>query len=249
MNVFIRPYKIGSESARMLARKLGLKRIRGDKRIITPTVLLNWGGSTIVSGNVRYINHPNSVAVAKNKLDTFINLTMSGIYTPPFTTSETVARQWVEEGSVVYGRQLLEAGEGRGIVVLTQDSEWQRCPLYTKGIQKPHEYRVHVVKGEVIDYTKKRRRSEAETSDYIRNSSNGWVFCRDGVSLPQVVSDAAISAVESLGLDFGAVDVAYKQAEDRAYVFEVNTAPGIEATTLEKYTQAIRSVLQSEILG
>jgi hypothetical protein len=49
MRTFIRPYNIGSESARMLAQSLQVKRIKGDKRIINPTTLINWGGSTLVT--------------------------------------------------------------------------------------------------------------------------------------------------------------------------------------------------------
>lgn len=241
--IYIRPYKMGSESARKLAQALSVKCIRGDKAFIRPATVLNWGGSLRIRGRVRYINHPSAVALAKNKLETFISLTRAGVFTPPFTRDERVARQWVEQDSVVYGRKYLESSKGRGIVILTQDSVWERCPLYTKSIHKPQEYRVHVVRGEVIDFTKKRRRNEAQVNDYIRNSSNGWVFCRDGVALPGAVKDAAIRSVAALGLDFGAVDVAYKQQENRAYVFEVNTAPGIEATTLDKYVNAMRGLV------
>lgn len=241
--IYVRPYKMGSESARKLAQALSVKRIRGDKTFIRPATVINWGGALPIRGRVSYINHPSAVNVARNKLNTFIKLTQAGVFTPPFTTDERVARQWVEQNSVVYGRKYLESSEGRGIVILTQDSVWDRCPLYTKSIHKPHEYRVHVVRGEVIDFTKKRRRNEAQANDYIRNSNNGWVFCRDGVSLPDTVRDAAIRSVVALGLDFGAVDIAYKQQENRAYVFEVNTAPGIEATTLDKYVTSMRRLV------
>ena len=47
------------------------------------------------------------------------------------------------------------------------------------------------------------------------------------------------AAIKALGLDFGAVDIIYNEAEDQHYVLEVNTAPGLEGTTLQKYTEAI----------
>ena len=37
----------------------------------------------------------------------------------------------------------------------------------------------------------------------------------------------ATKAVAALGLDFGAVDVIYNEKYGRAYVLEVNTAPGL----------------------
>jgi glutathione synthase/RimK-type ligase-like ATP-grasp enzyme len=187
------------------------------------------------------------VALAKNKLKTFLTLTKAGVYTPPFTTNHAVAKAWVDAGEVVYGRKYLEASQGEGIVVITQDSGWEMCPLYTKGVMKTHEYRVHVVNGRVIDFSKKRRRSEQESNPYIKNSNNGWVFCREGVELPNAIADAAIKSVAALSLHFGAVDVAYKERDDRAYVFEVNTAPGIEGTTLTKYTEALRGYVYAPV--
>jgi D-alanine-D-alanine ligase-like ATP-grasp enzyme len=44
-------------------------------------------------------------------------------------------------------------------------------------------------------------------------------------------------------LDFGAVDVIYNRAQDKAYVLEVNTAPGLEGSTLDNYVEAIQKVL------
>jgi len=48
----------------------------------------------------------------------------------------------------------------------------------------------------------------------------------------------ALAAVSALGLDFGAVDIIYNEHENQYYVLEVNTAPGLEGTTVEKYAEA-----------
>ena len=65
------------------------------------------------------------------------------------------------------------------------------------------------------------------------------MFCRDDVVRNDTMDLLAISAVDSLGLDFGAVDIIWNESEDQYYVLEVNTAPGVEGTTLQKYTEAI----------
>ena len=49
--------------------------------------------------------------------------------------------------------------------------------------------------------------------------------------------------METLNLDIGGVDVVYRAGQDAAYVIEVNTAPGIEGTTVEKYAQKLREWL------
>jgi glutathione synthase/RimK-type ligase-like ATP-grasp enzyme len=60
-----------------------------------------------------------------------------------------------------------------------------------------------------------------------------------------VVKKESIKAVKALGLDFGAVDIATIKGTDgqECCIYEVNTACGMQGTTLEKYTQAIRGYL------
>jgi glutathione synthase/RimK-type ligase-like ATP-grasp enzyme len=52
-----------------------------------------------------------------------------------------------------------------------------------------------------------------------------------------------LAAVSALGLDFGAVDIIWNEREDKCYVLEVNTAPGLQGSTLENYANAIMEVL------
>jgi D-alanine-D-alanine ligase-like ATP-grasp enzyme len=115
--------------------------------------------------------------------------------------------------------------------------------LFTRGIKDGKEYRVHVFKGVVIDIVEKRRRNgvdESVADSSIRNLANGYVYCREDVSLALNGKLAAISAVVALGLDFGAVDLIYK--DDKPYILEVNTAPGLEGTTMTRYVNAITTI-------
>jgi len=49
--------------------------------------------------------------------------------------------------------------------------------------------------------------------------------------------DEGLASVMALGLDFGAVDIVYNENDNKAYVLEINTAPGLSGTTLEKYVE------------
>lgn len=75
----------------------------------------------------------------------------------------------------------------------------------------------------------------------LRSNRLGWKFSIVK-KYKKDLADVAIAAVKALGLDFGAVDVC--TAEDgNHYVFEVNTGPGLEATSFDKYVEAFRNVL------
>lgn len=245
MRTFITPYKMGSESARDLARSLGVLQIKGEKRLRT-CVVINWGRSDLtLRGYVKkIINTPQAVAIAADKLRTFQVLQQAGVPTVEWTTNRTTASSWLETGEMVYCRLNTASSQGRGIVVVGQDDlSMPNAPLYTKGFNKTHEYRVHVAFGEVIDYSKKRKRNEGEADAYVKNFSNGWVFCRDGIALPEKVKSACVKAVAALGLDFAALDILYKERDDVARILELNTAPGVEGTTLVKYTEAFQKYI------
>lgn len=234
---------MGSESARDLARSLGCLRINAEKKVYRATII-NWGRSDLVlrgAGN-RIINKPEAVALAANKVSTFQTLNQHGIPTVDWTQDINIAMSWLQDDCVVYARTNINGSGGDGIVVVSMDDlHLPHARLYTKGFNKTHEYRVHVAFGRVIDYSKKRKRTDGDANPFIKNFDSGWVFCRDGVALPNKVERACVNAVAALGLDFGALDILYKERDDMAKVLEVNTAPGIEGTTLIKYVEAFKS--------
>ena len=254
MRVVINPYKIGSASCRALQREFvrrGIRclRVRSDSPRYRPTptdVIVNWGNSRMPAWHaLPTYNQHDVVAQCSDKLEFFqlmdnVLLHGSEVRTPDTTTQRDVAQQWVDEGHTVFARTLLRASSGRGIVVYTTGDQLGQAPLYTKYVKKKSEFRVHVFNNEVIHVQEKRRRAGVEDVDnQIRNHDNGWVFCVQNVEAPADVTDQALRAVRAAGVDFGAVDVIYNQKKNEAYVLEINTAPGLEGTTLEKYADAI----------
>jgi hypothetical protein len=148
-----------------------------------------------------------------------------------------------DRNEIVYARTLTRANSGRGIVVVHPGDPVPLAPLYTVGILCKREYRVHVFQGVVIDLVAKcKRNGDTETGDYIRNHSRGYIFARNSVKIPDSVrsnlSSLAVSTISALGLDFGAVDI-IRSTENKLYVLEVNTAPGLDGTTLRAYINAI----------
>ena len=98
--------------------------------------------------------------------------------------------------------------------------------------------------GSIINMQKKMLRNGSESNNFqIRNYDNGWIFCTKNIAVPQDVVEQALLAVESLNLDFGAVDVGWNERYQKAFVYEVNTAPSLEGTTLQLYSQHVRGLL------
>lgn len=173
-----------------------------------------------------------------DKLTQFQRFQEHGVQSPEFTTDIAVARSW---GGTVVCRTLLRGSEGRGIVVAEEPGQIVPAPLYTKYVKKKKEFRVHVLNGQVIDVQEKRRKGEfdGERDTRIRNLANGYVFCRGDIVEPDGLRDLATRASAALGYTLGAVDIAYNEHSNRCYVLEVNSTPGMEGTTLEKYSDAI----------
>lgn len=251
--LYIYPYKLGSDSARQLRNGLSsllpyrvkLVRPAGRFRPRRDDLVINWGASTKPGWKWHCddLNQPESISVASNKLSTFQTL-QNIVNIPLFTTDKEEANGWLSAGHTIVCRSLLSSHSGRGIEIVEGGGTLPNVPLYVQYKKKRSEYRVHVVKGEVIDTIQKRKRNASERPDtfntFIRSYNNGWVFCRDNI-VPDVRRDElAIQAIKTLGLDFGACDIIYNEYEDKYYLLEINTAPGLEGTTLQKYVQAFR---------
>jgi len=253
--IYIFPYKLGSASARLLRdglssslnTRIKLVRPNGAFRPRRDDLVINWGAST----NPRWkwhqddLNAPESISIASNKLETFKTL-KNVVSIPRFTENKQEAQEWLNDGVSIVCRSLLSSHSGRGITIV-QEGTLPDVPLYVEYKKKRAEYRVHVFKGEVIDTIQKRKRNQAERpttfNTFVRSHDNGWVFCRDNITPSDARNQLAIEAVKALGLDFGACDIIYNEYEDKHYFLEINTAPGLEGTTLESYVQAFTRYL------
>lgn len=256
-NLYYLPYNIASGSIQQLKKAIGGLKIRkqGSQYSFSPNHLLvvwghgdtpPWGSSILPSANI--LNHWSKLPYAINKLRAFKKFREAAVPTPDWTSSFSKAEEWITAGDVVFCRTKLSSMEGRGIVVAKKKSELVEAKLYTKLFPKDKEYRVHVFKGEVIDYVQKKLRNDAVDkpgrSRYIRNTENGWIFARQGVEISSAIRETAIKAVQALELDFGAVDLAVSK-NNNIVVFEVNTAPGLEGTTISRYAEAITKYSQT----
>ena len=238
--VKIRPYKMHSNSARLLADAmsvlLGKKVFRTDNpRAMQRHTIINWGSSAFYPTH-QWVNNPGRIEQAVNKRVAF-DLLNGTVSIPERTTSQLAAMEWARQGHMVYCRTLLESHEGRGIVLAKTPEEVVDAPLYTKRFKNSKEYRVHVAFGKAIQVVQKKKRNGTNADPNIRSNDN-WVFARNISGVPDEVVRQAILAVTTLGLDFGAVDVVWSIKNQKACVLEVNTAPGLDQTSANIYAKA-----------
>lgn len=248
------PYNIGSVGAHELAKALDTICVYPNRsyRPKPNHLIVCWGGGQLPKWWPRSVefemnnvlNNPRFIRPAINKLATLEILQNSNVGIPEWTTSKQVAAGWHKKDGIVVARKSLSASEGRGIVVSKPGEPVADANLYTRHLRHKREFRVHVIRGSVVDVSEKRRRSdfEGEPNPLIRNHRFGWVFCHDNVQCPPAVTREAIKAIAAMHLDFGAVDIGFREKEQLAFVFEINTAPGIEGQTVGHYAEAIRQL-------
>lgn len=242
MRVRVLPYRVGSQSARNLSDALGARVLKLEGSTFQARrddVIINWGNTDRPDNlrGVRVINPPELIRNASNKLSFFQTL---GEKDP-----DVVPAFWTNRGDIpeeaypIVCRTELAGHSGQGIVIAHDPSELVHAPLYTKYIKKKDEYRVHVGNPNFVILLQRKARNtdvpNEEVNWEIRNHSNGFIFPRSGINPPPSVVDVAQRALAATKLDFGAVDVVYNERQDRAYALELNTAPGLEGSTIDEY--------------
>jgi hypothetical protein len=261
MKAFLYPYDLASQGSTSLAQAIGIKRVSHNNSKLKgskDTTIINWGASSIPNPEVHkcnLLNAPDLTAPITNKLSFFRLMEgEGGPRIPPFTDNLEVAVSWLAERHHVCIRSILNGSAARGLSIVGPHAidQMKKAPLYTRYIPKRDEYRLHFAFGKLIDFQRKALRKTDDNGDpidtsganfRIRNLENGFVFVRENVTLPADVTQQASLCFEKSKLHFGAVDVVYSEKHDRAYVLEINTAPGLCNTTLASYANAFREAL------
>lgn len=240
-----------SNSAKLVARLMGIRRIRvrnsryrsrpGDK-------IINWGSNTktarVSASYLRWFNQPPLKGI--NKLTCFNVLKQANVSIPEYTTR----RNDVDAGSTWLARHTVTGSGGRGITIIEPGHRIVDAPLYVKYIPKKYEVRIHVSKGVTFDVQQKmfRRGTGGDVNHKIRSHDNGFIFVRYGLSIPTAALNKckaeAEKAVVALGMDFGAVDVIFNEYQDKAFVLEVNSSPGVENSTANNYVTMLRRLVR-----
>jgi len=244
--IFLYPYG-PSNSARAIVDEVEgwlIKRVNSKYVQKPKDLVINWGSKD--APFINCLNRPSAVTIARSKLATFRKLRDWKVPTLEFTCNQDEAEHWGRD-SRIFGRDLDNGQGGSGITVYESGDLIGHHLFYTRYFRKQREFRVHVYRDRVICTSEKKRINGHENiHKYIRSHKRGWVFafnCLKDNPVPPEVEATAIRAIEALGLDFGGVDVGWHD-KNGVVIFEVNTAPGLEATTLKKYGELFTTLVK-----
>lgn len=232
----IHSYNYYSKGAKHLARALRGKRHKAGDILKSTDVVVNWGDGGCQLKQC--LNSAEAVSLASNKLRAFRAMSSSGVPTPYFASKKEDV-SW--KGPTVV-RHKLQGHSGEGIELRDTTNNLPDAPLYVQYIKKEQEFRIHVGRKDetatIIAVQRKARDRSVPNGDVnwqVRNHHNGFIFVRQDANPHPAVVSAACDAIRAIGLDFGAVDVIWNGKESKAYVLEINTAPGLEGQTIQDY--------------
>jgi hypothetical protein len=179
-----------------------------------------------------------------NKLAQYEWFKQQGLSALEFTTDIAQAGAWLDEGKTVFGRKYLNSSCGKGIVIVEGGQHGYPligCPVFTLYKKKKREFRVHVFKDTVVSVVEKRKKTgwtdQRETK--VRNLANGYIFCQQVENEPAGLRELALKAAGVSPSDFRGVDIGYNERNDDLFIIEVNSAPGITGSNINKYVQGI----------
>ena len=225
----------------------GVLNIRAVSQVTDPRVnkLIRWGSTTVVRKRPRQVlNKRNSILQAVDKLATLIMLSNKGIRVPQFFSMDNYEGQQ----RFPYLVRTINHTQGRDIQLCLQqrDLEKARVNGYDYAIQyipTKREYRIHVFKGEIIKTSEKVETNPENAVPYIRNLDHGYTFRHERTDISRESEWLAVEAVRALNLDFGAVDLVVSD-DEISYVLEVNTAPSLIDSGVERYGEKLAEWLE-----
>lgn len=248
MSEFLLYHARSSGTGPEMARVLGIE--GGTELYERVDILIRWGSQA----QVRYkpglvVNSKNAIAKASNKMVALKELGDKGVLVPDHGDIEGGRYHFGVSDAPLVGRPIQHHG-GNGFQLCLNAGDVERAiengaEYFMKYVPNNEEWRAHIVGEELIMAQLKCAGEGGVGNMYCRNTQHGWVLNRRS-SPPDWVKNVGVSAIKALGLDFGAVDMC-RGNDSRMYVFEVNTAPGLEGDKLAVYARAIARMVGLEV--
>jgi hypothetical protein len=250
-----------SHGAKDLCEVLGAIRLRqfdgldfrkkNKKIVFTPDdVLICWGSQVAEFDGPRILNAGSKIS-KKKELEILYN---AGIQVPyPKNWDGPVPPGWIGRKKYhVGGSDLLNPDAGYDFLVQKLDIIREfRAHIFNgktikAGIKQPRDG--FFISSSVEEWQNGTRRGLQVAHPWVRSYDAGWRINYDGFKSDLPLRQAARAAVKTLGLTFGAVDLAEVVGGfNSKYVLEVNRAPGGDPPTIEAYAKHIKKWIETGV--
>jgi glutathione synthase/RimK-type ligase-like ATP-grasp enzyme len=202
-------------------------------------IIVRWGNrlELDLTNSIVY-NKSENIAKASNKAfsrDVFTNMDVN---TPKLISKLEMANN---EDLPIIARPHTHA-KGKNFIILKTLNKFNNHfnpakYYYSAFVNKVKEYRLHVAHGRILNYLEKPNPKDGSIA--WNRALNGEAF--ENVKWSEYNGDVcyeAIKAVNTLGLDFGGVDVML-DANNKVWVLEVNTSPTLASSeySMERYAK------------
>lgn len=153
--------------------------------------------------------------------------------------------------------------KGKGMKLILTLEEWEdfisaedaKDCLFEKYYNYAREYRLHICDSKVFLVWRKLRKKNAKNRWYFNDSNCNWVSEQHKLfnkpSNWKTICEESIKAMDSVGLDLGAVDVRVQSDKHENPLFiicEVNSAPSLGKIGVEEYKQQITNFINNKKL-
>ena len=249
-----------SPTRRAVAELLGIDNGMHSPRRENKVVIV-WGAKPDSSLNYsrhKWINTIDSVNRNRHKYNSLHIMGDYGVSVPKSLNnySDDIYDTLMNECRAIIGRRYYHQGGTEFHVCLSKmDINRARdngADYFIKYIPKRNEFRFHIMDRKVIRVSQKVRKTELEEGesydDQCWSHNKGWRFRGLRLDNPLITEDLkreSIRSLEALGMDFGAVDI-IEDEDGKPFVLEINSAPGLEGTTLDIYVRELRKLIMEK---
>jgi hypothetical protein len=206
---------------------------------------IRYGNSEREFENDTTLNSREFIQLVSNKKSFADLISESGFYTPTF--------QHIGEGAGEFPimiRETLSSFGGRGCHVVSSNEELRQYRAnrnwwWTPYVHTTYECRAHVLDGQVVRVFRKEYNGEGAEAEFpIRNSANGYHFSLRSVDANPAIVDLVRELHPLLPPNgFYALDLGWIHDENRYFIFEANSAPGLNENTARLYAEFLYNKL------
>lgn len=206
---------------------------------------IRYGSSGGIFNADTHLNSSEFIRLCSNKL-VFSRYLGENFYTPTYIRD---TESLTDDLFPVLIRQNLSLSGGKGIILCKDRNEFTanwRNNYWTKYIYTDYELRVHVLGGNIVKIFKKELVEDAELP--IRNNATCHFSIRNIEKYPKLT--ALVNSLEeyfkssNLRYGFYALDIGWDSKSKKYFIFEANSAPGLNEHTATEYAEYINENLE-----